>query len=198
MQISYRGYSSNKDRLLRSHTKPLDWKLCLFCQDPRSNKKKKKTSNAEFDSVNKQIMDNAKFIHEVFVRVVNVVDLYAAEACYQNVCLQKLKKKKKRDVKRTETGIWQRSCIWVVKCLGKVLGNGKCHSDWEATFLPRIVVYLYGDTNPIIKWGAWLHCPTKWCTQWEMNPICAQRLRLCSSFKTNRHWRHWWYCYTHI
>ena len=45
--------------------------------------------------MNKQIMDNAKFVHKVFVRVANVVDLYAAEACYHSACLQQFK----RDVK---------------------------------------------------------------------------------------------------
>lgn len=43
-------------------------------------------------------MSNAKFVHKVFVRVANVVDLYAAEASYHNACLQF-----KRDVKRAET-----------------------------------------------------------------------------------------------
>ena len=49
--------------------------------------------------MNKQIMDNPKFVHKVFVRVANVVDLYAAEACYHNACLKQFK----REVKRAET-----------------------------------------------------------------------------------------------
>ena len=111
--------SKDMDRLLRSHSMPIDWKLCLFCQEPRSSKK---TCRVESDSVNKQIMDNAKFVHKVFVRVANVVDLYAAEACYHNACLQQFK----RDVKRAETENKSKdlAIIWLSQELRQTSGNG--------------------------------------------------------------------------
>ena len=42
-----------------------------------------------------------------------------------------------KDVKRAETGIWQGSCIWVAKCLRKVLWYDKCDSSWGGIFLPK-------------------------------------------------------------
>ena len=121
--------SKDMDRLLRSHSKPTNWKLCLFCQEPRSSKK---TCRVEFDSVNKLIMDNAKFVHKVFLRVANVVDLYAAEACYHNTCLQQFK----RDVKRAETENKSKdlAIIWLSQELRQASGNGyifELHNVWE-------------------------------------------------------------------
>ena len=117
-QLSH-SHSKDMDRLLRSHTKPIDWKVCLFCQESRSSKK---TCKVEFDSVNNQIMNNAKFVHKVFVRVANVVDLYAAEACYHNACLQQFK----RDVKRAETENKSKdlAIIWLSQELREASGNG--------------------------------------------------------------------------
>ena len=67
-------------------------------------------------------MDNAKCVHKVFVRLANVVDLYAAEACYHNACLQQFK----RDVKQAETENKYKdlAIIWLSQELRQVSGNG--------------------------------------------------------------------------
>ena len=72
--------------------------------------------------MNKQIMDNAKIVQKVFARVANVVDLYAAEACYHNACLQQFE----RDVKRVETENKSKdlAIIWLSQELRQASCNG--------------------------------------------------------------------------
>ena len=77
-------------------------------------------------------MDNAKFVHKVFVRVENVVNLYAAEACYHNACLQQFK----RDVKLAETENKSKdlAIIWLSQELRQASGNGHVFESlnvWE-------------------------------------------------------------------
>jgi len=80
---------------LRSQSNRMDWTLCLFCQVEDS---KQKTSSVCTLNMSHNICTNAKYIHEVFIRIADVNDLIAAEGCYHPNCLKKFQ----RDVKKAE------------------------------------------------------------------------------------------------
>lgn len=88
--------SATQRPFLRSDSTKMDWSLCLFCQ---SSAKKQKLSRVSTVNMNSKICKNAKFVHEVFVRIADVNDLMAADALYHLDCLSKFF----RDAQRAET-----------------------------------------------------------------------------------------------
>src|ERR1043165_8456198 len=70
---------------LRSSVKPMNWKLCIFCQD---NQNKQRTCAVSSKNTSNQILSAAKFVGAVSVRVAGINDLIAAEGCYHPNCLK--------------------------------------------------------------------------------------------------------------
>lgn len=83
---------------LRSNTKAMNWKLCIFCQD---TKIQQKTCDVTSENMSNQILSAAKYIEVVSLRVAGVSDLIAAEGCYHPNCLKKFL----RDTSKAETEI---------------------------------------------------------------------------------------------
>jgi len=84
----------SKRRSLRSQSKRMDWTLCLLCQADN----KQKTCRVCTINTSQNICTNAKYIHEVFIRIADVNDLIAAEGCYHPNCLKKFQ----RDVQKAK------------------------------------------------------------------------------------------------
>jgi len=67
---------------------------CLLCQADN----KQKTCRVCTINTSQNICTNAKYIHEVFIRIADVNDLIAAEGCYHPNCLKKFQ----RDVQKAK------------------------------------------------------------------------------------------------
>lgn len=93
---------------LRSKTKPMNWKLCIFCQD---NKTKHNLCQITTENMSNQILSSAKYIEIICVRVAGVNDLIAAEGCYHPNCLKKFM----RDTSKatTESQKFDLPMIWL-------------------------------------------------------------------------------------
>jgi hypothetical protein len=73
----------------RSSVKPVDWTLCIFCQDRTS---KERLSSVMTFNVSKDILEASKLHHKLCFSLAGVSDLIAAEAKYHLPCLSSFKR----------------------------------------------------------------------------------------------------------
>ena len=90
---------------LRSGTPPTDWKLCMFCQDGETPKKETLRSVTTF-KMSQQIIEEAKYEHDLSLRLTGVNDLIAAEGKYHPNCYKKCMRNVSRssNVAKDESG----------------------------------------------------------------------------------------------
>ena len=70
-ELSLPGLTANT--ALRSRTLPIDWKLCMFCQDGETRPKKQTLCSVTF-KMSQQILEGAKCEHELSSRLAGVND----------------------------------------------------------------------------------------------------------------------------
>ena len=73
----------------------VDWNSCLFCQ---TKKGKEKLFEIRTFNVSNKILEKAKFVEQIHLRVADVNDLIAAEGRYHSKCYKKFE----RDIKKAE------------------------------------------------------------------------------------------------
>ena len=105
---------------LRSRTATCDWKLCLFCQ--KEERKKETLCSVTTFRVSQQIIEEAKFDHNLSVRVAGVSDLMAAEGKYHPNCYKKFL----RDVSRSrgERSDKTVTLVWLINDLKRAAAKG--------------------------------------------------------------------------
>ena len=82
-ELSLPGLTANT--ALRSRTLPIDWKLCMFCQDGETRPKKQTLCSVTF-KMSQQILEGAKCEHDLSSRLAGVNDFIAAEGKYHPNC----------------------------------------------------------------------------------------------------------------
>ena len=86
--------SAAASRTLRNASTPIDWELCIFCQQQI----KQKLFNITTFSVSDMVLKNAKYDNILRVKLGNVSDLIAAEGKYHLKCMNAFK----YDTQKTE------------------------------------------------------------------------------------------------
>ena len=85
-------------RVSRRSIQPVDWSLCIFCQQ----QSRQKLINIESFNINDPIMRNAKYDNKMSVRLAGVSDLIAAEGKYHKYCWTKFNRTTARNARKCE------------------------------------------------------------------------------------------------
>lgn len=104
---------------LRSQTKPIDWKLCMFCQGTSI---KQKTCNVMSNNMSNQILSAAKYVEHIHIRVADVNDLMAAEGCYHPNCLKKFLRDSAKA--KVENKSFDLAMVWLAQQLRQSADEG--------------------------------------------------------------------------
>ena len=95
---------------LRKDVKPVDWKLCIFCQSVET---KTHLRSVMTKKMSEEIINSAYLDHNIGIRLAGVIDLIAAEAKYHLMCFSSFTRTTTKV--RQQTNTCDLAMIWLCK-----------------------------------------------------------------------------------